>query len=356
VAARKIKAGPDSTKVAGNLRAEIETGRVPVGQFLPCTRDLGKQHDVSSETVRRAMKILEAEGLIRAEPRQGFLVVRRPGKKKTSVLAYVLAPDKPGTWEGFAGQILAVFQRVAGRHGFSLLAIAADAPDADQILEHIRETTATRVIINTPTPDLFDAVATLGLPTVTAEVWDTANRFDAVVQDSFSGALQAADHLGRLGHKRIAWLGPTTDSAQAVERWGGAVAGLRRHGLAIPPEWILDGGRWSDPDALRALLGRPDRPTAIISLWGGIAHGAAQAAAGLGLRLGRDLDVVGWTTEEHRASYEAAFPEGQVPPTVTWRMEELAEAVIARLAERSANPDLPKVRINIETRLRLPNH
>ena len=349
---RRSKTGPDSLRVAARLRTEIESGRFPTGQFMPCTRDLGKEYKVSPETVRRAMKTLEAEGLIIAEPRHGFQVLSRPEERKMTTIAYVLTPDKPGTWEGFSGQILSVFQRVAARHGYSLLAIAADGTGSDHVPEHIRETSAVGVILNTPSTDLFEAVERLGLPTITAEVWSPANRFDAIVQDSFGGAMQAAEHLARLGHKRIGWIGPTTESIQAIERWGGAVAGLRTHGLTIPPERVVDGADSRDPGPVQALLSRPDRPTGLICLWGSMAIGAVRAAAQLGLRPGRDLDVVGWGTDEHFENYAAAFPDGQVPATVTWRVESLAEATLARLAERRAKPDLPKVRVNIETRLR----
>jgi hypothetical protein len=82
---------------------------------------------------------------------------------------------------------------------------------------------------------------------------------------------------------------------------------------------------------------------------------AARAARELGLALGRDLDLVGWCAEGHwDRAYEAAFGPGQVPPTVTWSVTQMAEAALARLAERRAHPELPTMRMNIETRLRAP--
>ena len=79
----------------------------------------------------------------------------------------------------------------------------------------------------------------------------------------------------------------------------------------------------------------------------------ARAAAKLGLRTGRDLDVVGWVPEESYSKYVASFTEGQVPAAVTWSMTSLVEAVMARLAERRRRPELPITRMIIATRLRL---
>jgi DNA-binding LacI/PurR family transcriptional regulator len=351
MSAKNVNSGPDSARVISLLRAAVQAGRFPVGQFMPCTRDLGRKHDVSSETVRRAMKALEAEGLIVSEPRHGFRVVRRPDDKPAATLAYVLSQDVPGTWEGLSGLMLTAFQRVAGAQGFSVLGIGAEISTPQAIVEHIRQANAAGVVLDAVNPALFDAIGSLRLPTVTAEVWSPANRFDAVVQDSFGGAIQAAHYLADRGHKKIAWLGPTRESIQAIERWGGTTAGLRARGLGIPPAWVLELPDALDVDKVQALLAGPDRPTGIIALWGAMAITAAQVASRLGLRVGRDLDVVGWSTEEEYPAYEASFPEGRVPATVAWRIENLAQAVMARLTERRARPDLPIVRINAETRL-----
>jgi LacI family transcriptional regulator len=187
---------------------------------------------------------------------------------------------------------------------------------------------------------------------VVAENWDPAHRIDSVIQDNFSGALQAAEHLVARGHKRIGWAGPAIESIQAVERWGGAVAGLARRGLEIPPELVASNVSMRNIEAAQALLAWPDRPTAVIALWANVATAVARAAANLGLELGRDLELVGWATEEEFESYRDFFPHGRAPATVTWRIETLAETALARLAERRTHPHLPPARINVETRLR----
>jgi DNA-binding LacI/PurR family transcriptional regulator len=352
MARRKFRSGPDSSRVARELRSAIGSGRFAAGQFLPCTRDLGRKHEVSAETVRRALKTLEVEGLIAAEPRHGFQVLRRPEKGQAPAVAYVLAEWDPEKPHAFSAIVFAAFQRAATRSGLTLLGVGDSGGDPGPLVEQLRKAEAGGIVLDTPNPALFDAVGKLGLPMVVAENWSPAGTVDAVIQDNFSGALQAAEHLAARGHRRIGWAGPAIESIQAVERWGGATAGLRRHGLEIPPELVARDVSMRNIEAAQALLARRNRPTAVIALWANVAIATARAAADLGLRLGRDLELVGWATEEEFETYAHSFPDGRAPATVTWRIETLAEMALARLAERRANPHLPLARINIETRLR----
>ena len=307
-------------------------------------------HQVSFGTARRALKILEAEGLVAAEPRHGFQVVRIP-EKKMATIAYVLTQGTSGKFNYLSTLIMAVFQRIASQHGLSLLGIGADSSNTTDIIRTIRQSGAAGVVLDAENPELIEAVEKLRLPTVNAEVWSAARRFDAVGQDNFGGALLAAEYLVSHGHNRIAWIGRPPGSIESDERWAGAVAGLRRHGLGLASE-ILQGTLWRDSEEFEVLLRQPERPTGFICLWANLAIEATRTAARLGLRIGRDFDLVGWATEEQYDDYRLSFPEGQVPATVTWSIDRLAENVILRLIERQAKPNLPVVRTIIETRLR----
>ena len=57
------------------IRDEIIRGHFAPGQRLRL-RDLAKQFDVSTQPIRQALSELEAEGLVKSEPRKGALVTR----------------------------------------------------------------------------------------------------------------------------------------------------------------------------------------------------------------------------------------------------------------------------------------
>jgi hypothetical protein len=74
----------------------------------------------------------------------------------------------------------------------------------------------------------------------------------------------------------------------------------------------------------------------------------------LGLKLGKDLDVVGWgAAEALETNYGAALRNSAALHIVTWRIRDMAEAVMSRLAERRQNPDAPALRVKVPVTLRV---
>ncbi|MGW4743974.1 winged helix-turn-helix domain-containing protein [Streptomyces sp. NPDC004290] len=59
--------------ISETLRKEIEEGRIR--EALPSEAALGRAHDVSRNTVRRALKKLEAEGVVGSVPGSGWRVL-----------------------------------------------------------------------------------------------------------------------------------------------------------------------------------------------------------------------------------------------------------------------------------------
>ncbi|MCC6193142.1 MAG: FadR family transcriptional regulator [Burkholderiales bacterium] len=69
-----------SDVLAGELRRRILGGALAPGASLPAERDLVSQTGLSRGSVREALRILEAEGLVTTRPgRQGGSVARQPG-------------------------------------------------------------------------------------------------------------------------------------------------------------------------------------------------------------------------------------------------------------------------------------
>jgi DNA-binding GntR family transcriptional regulator len=61
-------------QVADDLRAEIQSGRLPAEARLPSESELGIQYGVSRVTVRHAIKALSEEGLVEAVHGRGTFV------------------------------------------------------------------------------------------------------------------------------------------------------------------------------------------------------------------------------------------------------------------------------------------
>ncbi len=65
---------PRYREIAAELRAAIGAGQLTAGEALPSESDLTARHGVSRATVRQALALLEADGLIRTHPGRGRYV------------------------------------------------------------------------------------------------------------------------------------------------------------------------------------------------------------------------------------------------------------------------------------------
>jgi len=65
-------------RIAGDLRRAIADGRYPVGAQLPTEHELCRTLGVSRFTVREAIRVLAAAGLVRRKPRAGTVVTALP--------------------------------------------------------------------------------------------------------------------------------------------------------------------------------------------------------------------------------------------------------------------------------------
>jgi DNA-binding LacI/PurR family transcriptional regulator len=351
--------GRTTVGLAGDLREMIASGRFAAGRFVPPVRELAKEHGAARVTVHRALKMLAGEGLLVACPRHGYRVVPGAGDPDRGLpVAYVNSTrhEVGSGRDEFHKTLLVEFQRVAGSRGWSLLVLDADALTPAAAAEQIAAANCCGAITNTVVPELWTRLSGTGLPAVVVDAWTKDLAGDSVVQDGFMGGLQAGGHLLDKGHSKIAWLGPELEAGnpQVLERFAGAHAALAARSLDFSTRATVPLGRPAEAlEAARALLKGRSRPKAILALWQDVALAVARAAAELGLVVGRDFAMVGWCTEEEfAAGYAPAFGGRPVPATVTWSIARMADAAMARLKQRRAEPGLAPAMIRIPTAVR----
>jgi GntR family transcriptional regulator len=68
---------PPSRQVAAYLRAQIQAGVLPPGAPLPSILRLSQEHEVATNTIRKALRILKDEGLIETVIGYGTFVKRQ---------------------------------------------------------------------------------------------------------------------------------------------------------------------------------------------------------------------------------------------------------------------------------------
>jgi len=88
--------------LAAELRTRIEQGTPPPGDTLPRQADLAEQYGVNVKTVRAAVALLQAEGLVTPVRRRGTVVREQPMMKRLGTERYSKSKWKYGNTVAFA--------------------------------------------------------------------------------------------------------------------------------------------------------------------------------------------------------------------------------------------------------------
>jgi DNA-binding LacI/PurR family transcriptional regulator len=174
---------------------------------------------------------------------------------------------------------------------------------------------------------------------------NTLNVPSVGVDERYAGEL-ATQHLIELGHTRIGYVAgpdyylPTRQKAagraSALE-----AAGLDADGLVAHAQFTIAGGR----EALVTLLAADEQPTGVICSSDLMAIGVLQEADVRGLRVPRDLSVVGFD------GIEATRWTSPQLTTVEQPIEEIAETAINALTSLIEDPEKPLPDFSFRPRL-----
>lgn len=121
-------------------------------------------------------------------------------------------------------------------------------------------------------------------------------RADCVMVDDEEGGYMAAEHLVRLGHRRIAVIAMPLDIASSARRVAGIRRALAAHGLALASDRLAI-GRFSEQagyNSMRQLLGLGSGALAVIACTLRLTTGALALIRERGLRVPEDVAIVGW--------------------------------------------------------------
>jgi DNA-binding LacI/PurR family transcriptional regulator len=164
---------------------------------------------------------------------------------------------------------------------------------------------------------------------------------------NWQGGVTATEHLLALGHERVAVIAGPRRRMCSNARVAGYRSALASAGLGHRPEYVRNGG-FDETVArhrMRELLDLPEPPTAVFVCSDRMALGVYQAVAERGLRVPRDVSVVGFDD----------LPESRwTTPALTTVRQPLAEmaATALRLLVRMLDGERPEgTRTELSTRL-----
>jgi LacI family transcriptional regulator len=226
--------------------------------------------------------------------------------------------------------------------GYGMI-LVTDRGDVEVEIEPLIDGSLDGVVLSTSAAasQLPFELARRGLPYVMVNRTVDGAIGDECVSDNVAGAEAVADLLVDLGHTRIgAVFGPEATST-GRERAMGFRRRLAERGVLLPGSYVWSGHFHQDTGrtALRELLDREPRPTALFCANDVIAFGVCSAAVASGIAIPAELTVVGFD-DIPMASWE-------VFSLTTMRVDlvEMGQRAAALLGERIATPGLPPRRI-----------
>lgn len=230
-----------------------------------------------------------------------------------------------------------------------VLAVSEDDPVAEY--KHVlalREARALGIIL-TPTPGMLDKTVALlqSIPLVQYSRRHPRLSAPAVTTDGKHGIYLAAEHLLRLGHRRIVYVGMECDKSTGAERLAGFLKAHSECKVASDPALRRLGPSLADfaRAAVNDLLRRRDPPTALVLGSSALTFGALKALRSAGLSMPADISLVGFGDP----SWYALLSPGIT--TIHFPVNEMGEAAASQLMRQlapSAPANEPATHIAIE--------
>jgi len=266
-------------------------------------KDVARQANVSVATVSRVFsganvvreetskRIRDVAARLRYAPHGG---ARSLITSKTHTLG-VLLPDLYGE---FFSEVIRGIDLAARQSGYHLL-VSRSYEGRSEIEEAMRAMRGRvdGVLLMSPDVDA-DSLRNVpsNLPVVLLCSAIRGSRTDSVTIQNCRGAREMVRHLVSLGHSRIAIIKGASGNYDAAERLRGYRAALREAGIT-PARALERNGDFTEAggyDATRELLAMRPRPTAIFAANDSMAIGALSALRESGIRVPRDMAVVGF--------------------------------------------------------------
>ncbi|MDB6068594.1 MAG: araR [Pedosphaera sp.] len=328
-------------------------GKYAADSRLPSEAQLVKRFGVSRPTIGRALRDLQAEGLIERRAGSGTYVKRQASTAANTRQLGLLVPGLGST--EILGTICGELASLARAQEYTLLwgdsTHAGQGQDvsreqAIRLCEQFIERRVAGVFFAPFEPtDGEDEVnqhitmrfGKAGIPVILLDrdqvPFPLSTKFDLVGINNLAGGYLLAEHLIKLGCRRFAYVATPNYPPTIEARIAGVREALLRHKLESPPDWIHEG----DPEDMKFVrsLSGGRRWDAIVCSNDLTAAQLLRALEKNNVRVPRDVRVVGF--DDARFATLLSVPL----TTIHQPCRDIAVIAYRAMLERIAEPTLP---------------
>jgi len=343
--------------ISRQLANEIIAGKYRQSGRLPSEAQFVKRFSVSRPTIGRALKDLQDQGLI--DRRKGSGTYVRPEKARAhdprSAVPQLgmIVPSLRHTeiFESICGE-LASLARV---NDFGLWWGASASPvteskmtvqEAEDLCSRFIEQGVAGVFFvpfehqadrEAANRRITEHLRQAGIPVVLLDrdigAFPNRSAYDLVGVDNFAGGYLLAEHLIRLGARRLAYVMRPLTASTVDARIAGARSAMLAYGLEAPPSFIQSG----DPADLKFVrsFAQAHQLDAVLCTSDHLAAQLLQSLTRIGLRVPQDLRLVGFDDVRYASLLTIPLTTMEQPCL------DIAITAFNALRERIKNPTLP---------------
>lgn len=309
----------------------------------PTIRDVAKKAGLSLSTVSL---VINKNGYVSEETRTNVLrVVKELGyhpsraakglaSKTSGNIGFILSDDHFSQAEPFYTMIFLGTEFEARDHNYYILltTVGKTFKEPELVPRFLLERNVDGVIIaGKVNPKLVDYVERLGLPMMLVDYTFPKKRISSVLIDNRKGAHLAVQHLVNLGHREIGFIGGDIEHPSLAERFLAYKDCLVANGITLNQNLMMtdepDSGMKNGSSAMRLMLERDGKPTAIFAANDAMAIGCMQFLKQRGIKIPDDVAVVGFDDIEKSSLVEPRLT------TIKVFKEELGKVAVRRIVD-----------------------
>jgi LacI family transcriptional regulator len=356
---------PRHRRISRELLTDIANGKYGPGGRLPSEAQLCAKFGVSRPTVGRALRELQEQGLIDRRVGSGTYV-RSARSSSDAAGPRPLALLVPGLgkieiFEVICGELAGLarvhdFGMLWGGNARPRVDVDMSTQEAEDLADHFVEKGVAGVFFapfeHTPDRDpanrrIVEKFRRAGIPVILLDrdlgPFPHRSPLDLVGIDNFAGGYLLAEHLLKLGLRRLRFVTRPLSAATVHARISGARAAIQAHGM-LPDEPFVQVGDPTDLAFVRAAA-PAKRVEAVICTNDLTAAQFMQSLSRLKVGVPRALRVVGFDDVRYATLLPVQLTTMQQP------CREIAVAAFQAMRDRIADPALPPRSILLTPRL-----
>ena len=230
-------------RLADALRSAIMQNN-ELNYKLPTEASLCKRYNVSRQTVRTALALLESEGLITRRQGSGSYASRIERKASKNLIAILLPSDSEHIYPKLISDI---DKKLAENNLKSVIYVTDNDPGTERnILTSLLNSDVTGIIAEgclsshpTANKDLYDRLSSMNISIIFINCgYPNLPEYPVIKDNNYNGGYYAAKYLIDHGHRNIAGIYMTNDS-RSSERYYGMTCAMRDSGIAFTDNNIL---------------------------------------------------------------------------------------------------------------------